>query len=190
MDDVLSSISRSPPDLIGMSLFSFEGIPPYTGLMKDSSKLSETDLAARTAGLVDVLAEAIDKIRQATIHNACGLPLTPLKHRVPLVPPLSRSRQNVVDLISSKRDLVSARKNVLLVDEVGLAAQSGGLRAAGKAVFSRARRTTGRIPHLQFRTHFGGTLFRRAVRLPYAWESEGAVRRPRQYAVERCHGGG
>jgi hypothetical protein len=48
---------------------------------------------------------------------------------------LSRSRQNVVDLISSKlRDLVSARKNVLLVDEVGLAAQSGGLRAAGKAV--------------------------------------------------------
>ena len=26
MDDVLSSINRSPPDLIGMSLFSFEGI--------------------------------------------------------------------------------------------------------------------------------------------------------------------
>jgi FkbH-like protein len=141
VDDVLSSIGRSPPDLIGMSLFSFEGIPPYVGLMKDSANLSQPDLEARTAGLIDLLAEAVDKIRQVTdctilIHNACGLPLTPLMRRVLFLPPLSRSRQNVVDLISSKLcDLVAARKNVLLVDEVRLVARSGGLRAAGKPVF-------------------------------------------------------
>jgi FkbH-like protein len=141
VDDVLASIKRAPPDLIGMSLFSFEGIPPYVGLLRQAAHLATPELDARVQGLVDLLDNVIQTIRAETdapilLHNACGLPLDRVRRRLPFLAPLSRSRRKVVELIAAKTaDLAATRENTLLVDEVGLAENSGGLRACGRGVF-------------------------------------------------------
>ena len=159
-DDVLASIKRAQPDLIGMSLFSFEGIPPYVGLLRQAAHLTASELDARVQGLVDLLDNVIQTIRAETdapilLHNACGLPLDRIRRRLPFLPPLSRSRQRVIDLIAAKTaDLASTRENTLLVDEVGLAENSGGLRACGRRVFR-----TDDVPVAVFHTsRFGSIL--------------------------------
>ena len=159
-DDVLASIKRAQPDLIGMSLFSFEGIPPYVGLLRQAAHLTTPELDARVQGLVDLLDNVIQAIRAETdtpilLHNACGLPLDRIRRRVPFLAPLSRSRRRVIELIKAKTaDLAATRENTLLVDEVRLAESSGGLRACGRRIFR-----TGDVPVAVFHTsRFGSIL--------------------------------
>ena len=160
IDDVLASIRRRAPDLIGLSLFSFEGIPPYVALMRDAFRLSSATLDARVAGLVDLIGEAIDQIRDLTdapilIHNAGGLPIARLRRQIPLLPPLSRAERRVTALIATKiQDLAQSRDNTLVMDEVALVAGAGGHRKAGRSVFDAAD-----VPNGAAHTsHFGRVL--------------------------------
>jgi FkbH-like protein len=152
VDEVLASIKRAPPNMIGMSIFSFDGIPPYTALLGDASALPAEMLGNRVNGLVDVLGDAIDSIREATdapilVHNACGLPLyrhalrdrhsiiERLRRRIAFLDPLSPAVRRVIRLIAERvNELAATRENTLVIDEIGLVAE-GGLRAADRPVF-------------------------------------------------------
>src|SRR5579863_1358040 len=141
VDDALASIGRSRPDLIAISLFSFDGIPPYKALLRDAANLSAVELEARVTGMVDLLGDAVDAIRAATdasilLHNACGFPLDRVRLRLPFLAPLSRSQRKAIDLIAANvRSLAETRENVVLDDEVGLVDAAGGRRACARPVF-------------------------------------------------------
>jgi FkbH-like protein len=156
IDDVLVSIRRAAPDLIGLSLFSFEGIPPYVALMRDAYRLSDAALEARVSGLVDLLGDAIDGIRALTdapiaIHNAGGLPIAKLRRQLPLLPALSRGERRVTALIARKiAELAGSRDNTLVIDEVALVRDEGGHRAAGRPVFAAADVPNGAAHTSQF----------------------------------------
>jgi FkbH-like protein len=160
IDDTLTSIRGFSPDLIGLSLFSFEGVPPYTALLRDAAGLSSAELNARVTSLVDLLGGALDIIRSATdapilLHNACGLPLHGFRRRIRWLPPLSRVAQNVVNMISGKiAELGAAHENILLIDEPEIADAAGGLHKCCRPLF-----TSRDIPKAVFHTsHFGPVL--------------------------------
>ena len=160
VDDVLAAIKRSPPDLIGLSLFSYEALPLYVAFLKEAKSMGDAELDERARALTGILAEAVQAIRKATdapilIHNACGLPLDRIRRRAPFMPPHSRAQRKALDRIAKyTAEVVSGHMNLILVDENKLAEEAGGLRACGKSVFDRQD-----VPPAVFHTaRFGSVL--------------------------------
>ena len=144
VDDAIASIRRKTPDLIGISLFSFEGIPFYTPLLREAGKLTSSQLDGRVTALIDILANAVDSIRGVTdapimLHNACGFPLEGVRRRYDFLPPISRAQLRAVTLIASKvAELAQSRENTLVVDEHELVKSGGGRRECFRRVFDRS----------------------------------------------------
>jgi FkbH-like protein len=158
--DVVAAIKRSPPDLIGLSLCSYEALPLYVAFLKEAKSMGDAELDERARALTGILAEAVQAIRKATdapilIHNACGLPLDRIRRRAPFMPPHSRAQRKALDRIAKyTAEVVSAHENLILVDENKLAEEAGGLRACGKSVFDRQD-----VPPAVFHTaRFGSVL--------------------------------
>lgn len=142
MGHVLDAISRRPPNVIGLSLFSYEGVPAYPAVL--AQRLPPAPGSAHVQGLGRLVLGVIDSIREITdapilVHNACGLPLDRLRRRVRWLAAQNRTRKRVIRELN---DLVAAiaamRENVILIDEAGLAAANGGLRACAAPVFRPA----------------------------------------------------
>jgi len=140
---VVNEVQRHRPDVIGLSLFTFEGVPPYTYAWR---KAALPLVGARTAGiargLVEIVRETIADIRtvsEATVavHVPCGLPLDRLRHRIPFAPAHSRAQRRLLrDLSHGLQELAASVENVVLVDEAALAAELGGIRAAAAFAFA------------------------------------------------------
>ena len=142
MGHVLDAISRRPPHVIGLSVFSYEGVPAYSALL--AQRLPPAPGSAHVQGLGRLVLGAVDSIREITdapilLHNACGLPLDRLRRRVRWLPAQNRTRKRVIGELN---DLVAAiaamRENIVLIDEAGLAAANSGLRACAAPVFRPA----------------------------------------------------
>jgi FkbH-like protein len=135
MEHVVDSLTRRPPAAIGLSLFSFEAIAPYTRLLNQAHRLSPSQAQAAVADLMRLLQNAISSIREVTdapilVHNACGLPLDRLRRRIRWLPAEDRGRKRVIrELTEQTAALVAASENVIDVDEVSLVAANGGLRS-------------------------------------------------------------
>ncbi|MGI8446908.1 MAG: hypothetical protein ACR2MP_06955 [Streptosporangiaceae bacterium] len=137
MEHVLASIRHRPPHLIGLSLLSYEAVPPYAALLAQRLPLARSGVSE----LGRLLQDAIDTLRAATdapilLHNACGLPLDRLRRRLRWLPAHDRSRMRVLrelnDLVAA---LAALADNILLVDEPGLVQAGGGLRACAAPVY-------------------------------------------------------
>jgi len=163
MEHVTDAITRRPPAAIGLSLFSFEAIAPYTRLLDQAHRLSPAQAQAAVADLMRLLQRAISSIREVTdapilVHNACGLPLDRLRRRIRWLPAQDRGRKRVIrELAEQTAALVAASENVIDVDEVSLAAAGGGLRSCASPLLA-----PGDVPDAVFHpTRLGPVLARR-----------------------------
>src|SRR5262249_32827195 len=141
MEHVTDAISRRPPAAIGLSMFSFEAIAPYTRLVNEAHRMSQSQIQSAVADLMSLLQKAVSSIREVTdapilVHNACGLPLDRLRRRIRWLPAQDRGRKRVVrEITEQTAALVAASENVIDVDEVSLAAANGGLRRCAARLF-------------------------------------------------------
>ncbi|HET9102944.1 MAG TPA: HAD-IIIC family phosphatase [Solirubrobacteraceae bacterium] len=136
---LMRSIAAAPPALVGLSMFSFSGLPAYAALVGAARGLRGPDLAAVDA-LIGMLASSIEAIRAVTdttilVHGSCGLPIGPrvLRHR--WIPAQRPGRAKLVAAINDRvAELVAATENTLFVDEDAIVRRNGGLRRVGAPV--------------------------------------------------------
>lgn len=139
-EDITRAIAQTPPQVIGLSLFTYEGIPPYAALLAGAKAMKADELQGQIAALVGMLRSSIEAIRTATdapilVHTACALPVGPRRLKYPFMPVQTRARRAVVERITAEvQHLVAATENTMLVDEARLIEDAGGVRRVGRAV--------------------------------------------------------
>lgn len=142
-DEMRRVTAQAPPTLVGLSLFSYDGVPAYRAVVEESARLGRDELAARVQTLTAMVASSIDALREATdamilVHTACSLPLTPRRARWPILRSESRGRRRLNGALTEAiAALVAATPNTVLVDEQQLISDNGGLRAVGAPVLGR-----------------------------------------------------
>lgn len=130
----------APPTLIGLSLFSYGGVPAYRVLLAEHKRLGRRELRARVGMLAGMVAASIEALREVTdatilVHTACSLPLTRRRAQSRLLPAEPRSRRRLnADITEAVAELVDGTANTVLVDEQRLIRESGGLAQVGAPV--------------------------------------------------------
>jgi FkbH-like protein len=139
--DEMRRVTRSaPPTLIGLSLFSYDGIAAYRGVVAESNRLRLRELRARVAMLAAMVASSIEAIREVTdatilVHTACSLPVSRRRAQSWFLRAESRGRRRLNAAITETvAELVAATVNTLLVDEQRLIRENGGLKAIAAPV--------------------------------------------------------
>jgi FkbH-like protein len=128
------------PTLIGLSLFSYSGVPAYGGVIAEANRLRGRELQARVQTLAAMVASSIEAIREVTdatvlVHTACSLPVTRRRASWWFLPAESRGRRRLnLALTDAVAEVVAATENTLLVDEQLLIAENGGLKAMGSPI--------------------------------------------------------
>ncbi len=139
-DEMRRVTAHAPPTLIGLSPFSYAGVPAYRAVVAESARIGRDELNARVEMLTSIVASSIDALRQVTdatilVHTACSLPLSARRARRPILPAESRSRRRLnAALTEAIAGLVAATPNTVLVDEQRLIRENGGLKAVGAPV--------------------------------------------------------
>ncbi|HWI70721.1 MAG TPA: HAD-IIIC family phosphatase [Baekduia sp.] len=139
-DVVRRSIASAPPTVVGLSLFSFNGVPAYTALVEQSLRRGALDLDAPVQSLITMLGSAIEAVRQVTeatilVHSPCSLPLSPKALKVKWLPAEPRRRRRLIEAITAGvRDLVASTENTILIEEAAIVEREGGLRAMAAPV--------------------------------------------------------
>lgn len=141
---IVSEVKRYQPDLIGISLFTYEGVPPYAHALKDTGRpLGGRAKTSVVDGLVRLVHDSINDIRTVSdatvaVHIPCGAPLDRVRRKLPILPPLSRGQRHLLsDLASGLRELVASSENVLAIDESAIVDDLGGLRTATHGAFAK-----------------------------------------------------
>ncbi|GAA5218536.1 HAD-IIIC family phosphatase [Corallincola platygyrae] len=146
LDDVKAFLSVNQVDLIGISFFSFSGIPAYSLVLREADQLDQDGLQSRVDMLLAQARDFIAELRKLTnvpvlLHNVSGLPLTRWRHHLPVLPPLSRGRKRLMALLNQGLgDLAEHTENCLLIDE-WQAVNQYGWRPASKNLLPKALRT-------------------------------------------------
>jgi FkbH-like protein len=123
-----------PPMLIGLSLFTYEGIPLYRALLQDARGLRGGHLRQRVAECVGVLRATVDAVREVTeapilVHSVCGLPISARRVKARFVPTVWPSRRRLTNEMSSQIErVVASTENTFFLDEDALISKAGGLR--------------------------------------------------------------
>lgn len=142
-DEVLAFVAERSPDLLSFSFFTYEGLPPYTALLRESDHLTVRERSNRVESLVGSIHEFLGEVRNKTdapflVHNASGLPLTRFRRHAPFTAPLSRGRATLLRQLNEQVGaLVSSLPNCLLLDEVDLA-RTRGYRACARPLLPRS----------------------------------------------------
>lgn len=150
-EELLETLQRESWDLIGLSFFTYEGIPPYVALLSEADGLSSGERARRVDQIDAIAREYVQAVRQATnipiiLHGCCGLPLTRPREFVPVLPPLSRGRRHVAWLLNERMgELAENTENAIFLDEQAAVSEVGP-RAAGRRLLPR-RLTHGGLFH-------------------------------------------
>ena len=139
---ILQEVADGKPAMIGLSLFTFEGIPPWTSCFQQAAAWWRgQEAVSRVPGFVEIVRETIGDIRSVSdvpivVHAPCGLPLDRYRRRLPIVPPHSRHQRALVErLREGLSELVESTENTILLDEPDLVHRAGGLRTVGRRVF-------------------------------------------------------
>lgn len=133
-------------DLVALSFFTYEGLPPYTALIREADELTGAAIRDRVQALLTLVEGYLGKLRERTdapflLHNVSGLPLTRWRKYVPLLPALSTGRRAVIDgLNEGLRQIADGIPNVLLLDEHAAANRFGLRRASRPAIPRRLSR--------------------------------------------------
>lgn len=139
-DEIARRTGDAAPALIGLSLFTYTGIPAYRALLEDSRRLRGAALRDRVSECVEILKNTVEAIREATdapllIHSVCGMPIGPRRIRYRFVPAEWPSRQRLIgEMTAQISALVDATENAMLLDEDALIADAGGLRRVAGAL--------------------------------------------------------
>jgi FkbH-like protein len=139
-DELRRVTGSASPALIGLSLFSYSGVPAYGGVIAEANRLRGRELQARVQTLAAMVASSIEAIREVTdatvlVHTACSLPVTRRRASWPFLPAESRGRRRLnLALTDAVAEVVAATENTLLVDEQLLIAENGGLKAMGSPI--------------------------------------------------------
>lgn len=137
------AIREFRPDLIGLSLFTFDAVPLFRAAMTDNARpLRRPDLSVVPV-LVSMLEAEVAIIRDVTdatvvIHAPSGIPLDRVRRRLPApLPAHSRAQRCLLRSLRGKvAALVDATENALLLDEHD--AIDGRPRMYGQPLFGRS----------------------------------------------------
>jgi FkbH-like protein len=139
---IVDAVRDYSPQLVGVSLFTYEGVPPYAFAWQQAAKPFGGRRALRMVdGLVDLVRETIADIRTVTnapiaIHVPCGLPLSRARRKLSWLPPHARGQQRFLKLLAERLDeLVAGTENTIAVRESEAVQRLGGLRQAASSVF-------------------------------------------------------
>lgn len=138
--EVETMMAETRFDVIAFSFFTYDGLPPYTALLREADRLSPAQIQARVQSLLGLVEGYLTRLREKTdapflLHNVSGLPLTRYRKRLPVMPALSRSRQLLIrELNDGLRQMADGISNVLLLDEHDVANRFGLRKAAQPAV--------------------------------------------------------
>jgi FkbH-like protein len=144
---IRSAIEAHEPDVIGVSLFTFEGVPPYAAAWRQAAFGLRRRNARLIGGLTAMLGEAIEDIRAVSdativVHAPGGIPLHPLRRRAGILPAQSRAQRALLadlrEAIGGPNGLVHGTKNTMLLDEWETVAAAGGPRTAAGPLFDEA----------------------------------------------------
>jgi FkbH-like protein len=140
---IVNEVRRYRPHLIGLSLFTFEGVPPYAYAWR---KAAMPIVGAGTARLVDGLVRLVDEtiadIRTVSdapiaLHIPCGVPLDKVRRRLDWLPAHSRAQRRLLsDLSRGLHELAASVENVVPFEENEVVAALGGVRAASASAFA------------------------------------------------------
>lgn len=142
LGELESLVSTRRFDLLALSFFTFEGIPPYTGLLREADHLSGASLATRCGGLLSLVDSAIAHLRAVTdapilLHGCSGLPLSRTRQYLPVIRPLSRGQTTVAAVLDDGlKTLADGTENVIFVDEQAIVSAVG-LRRANRRLIPR-----------------------------------------------------
>jgi FkbH-like protein len=156
---VLQALHEQPTDLLAFSFLSYEGIPPYSMLLREADRLSSRELSDRVVGITGLIRDYLGQLREQTdapflLHNASGLPLTRYRGRLPFLQPLSGGRARAVRALNEAiGELVEHVPNTILIDEDEIARRYGHRACAREVLPPRIARRA-----LFHTAHFGGHL--------------------------------
>lgn len=131
-------------DAVAFSFLSYEGLPPYSALLREADQLTRQEIEQRVTAITGLMRRFLDALREYTdapflVHNASGLPLARARRLVPFLAPLSKGRREVLDLLNAAiAQIVENTPHTLLIDEMAVA-QMQGYREAAKSAVHHAR---------------------------------------------------
>jgi FkbH-like protein len=140
--DVTLFLQSNRMDVVALSFLTYEGLPLYPALLREVEDLSASEVDSRVTAIIKTMREFITDLRQFTdapflLHNASGLPLTRWRKHLPLLPPVSRRKREVLGLLNRAiRDLADHTSKVVLIDEQAIASARG-YRNSARAVIPR-----------------------------------------------------
>lgn len=144
VDDIESSTTSAirdfQPEVIGLSLFTFDATPLFrAGMWDNAAPWRRVDLSVVPA-LIGALEAEIRSIRRVTdativVHSPSGVPLDPVRRRLPRwAPAHSRNQRRFLEVLRAEvTDLVDASENAILLDEHS--AVGGATRHHGRPLF-------------------------------------------------------
>lgn len=144
--EVDAAMAETRYDMFTFSFFTYEGLPPYTALLREADDLNDEQIRSRVQGLISLVEGYLTKLREKTdapfiLHNVSGLPLTRYRKYLPIMPALSRGRHAVIDQLNEGlRQVAEGIPNVLLLDEREAATKFGIRKATRPAVPRRMTR--------------------------------------------------
>lgn len=144
--EVEGAMAETRYDVLAFSFFTYEGLPPYTALLREADQLDPAQIDVRVQGLLSLVEQYLTKLRAETdapflLHNVSGLPLTRYRKYLPFLATLSPARRAVVDTLNQGlRQMADGIPNVLLIDEHAAARRFGVRKATRPAVPRRMLR--------------------------------------------------
>jgi FkbH-like protein len=144
--EVEQAMAETRFDMLAFSFFTYEGLPPYTALLREADQLTPEQIKTRVDSLVSLVESYLTKLREQTdapfiLHNVSGLPLTRYRKYLPFLSALSDGRRAVIEgLNAGLRQMADGIPNVILLDERAAAERFGVRRASRPAVPRRLLR--------------------------------------------------
>jgi FkbH-like protein len=142
---IVSQVTTQRPHVIGISLFTFEGVPPYAAAWQQAARpFGGARALSYVDGLIALLDRSIADIRTVSdapivVHSPCGVPLDRVRRRVPVLAAHSRTQTRLLGALHARIDeLVDATENTILLDEADAVAEVGGVRAAARPAFAES----------------------------------------------------
>ena len=139
---IIDEVSTYRPDVIGLSLFTYEGVPPYSAAWRDAaSPIRGYRALSVVDGLTELVRQTVQDIRTVSdapiaVHVPAGLPLDRVRRRISILPAHSLWQDRFLRRLTSRlNELVEATDNTILLHEHQLVNELGGVRKAAAPAF-------------------------------------------------------
>lgn len=154
-DEVLRAVHTAHPNVVAFSFLTYDGIPPYSMLLREADHLSTAEIADRADAIVGVIDGFLARVCAETdatflVHDASGLPLRGWRRRLSLLPPLSPNCEAAVSLLNAGiHRVVDGMSNAIVLEEASLA-RGVGLRECEAEIIPASIAHTANFHHARF----------------------------------------